>query len=467
MQVIDKIKRRIVEDKLIEDGDKVVVAISGGPDSVCLLHGLSQLQEEYHLQLYGAHLNHNFRGIEALKDAQYVTKLCERLNIMSFVKSIDVAEYAKNNHRSLEEAGRILRYAFFDEVAEKVGATKIAVAHNQNDQAETVLMRLLRGTGLQGLTAIHHKRGKIIRPLLDITRDEIEGYCITHQLQPRIDLTNLEPIYHRNKIRLELIPMLEKEYNPNLIEALSRMAETLKADHDFIQQQAQDIYGLLAQREDANTVILPVHGINKLPRALFVRVIRCSVEALVGKGEILEYRHIENLQHLVNNSETGQAIQLPMGITAKKSYHKIILTTNTDKGVKSFNYEVKDLGIIPIEEIHGVFEFNVLDIEDLEEIPRTAYVKVFDWDQISRQLIIRNRRDGDRFMPLGLKGSKKLKDFFIDRKVEREERDRIPLVCDGSEVMWVVGYQMSDKYKVTNNTKQILSIEFKSDLRKS
>lgn len=467
MQVIDKIKKRVVEDQLIEEGDKVVVAISGGPDSVCLLHCLSMLQEEYQLQLYGAHLNHNFRGIEALKDAQYVTKLCEGLNIMSFVKSIDVAEYAKNNGCTHEEAGRIVRYAFFDEVAEKVGATKIAIAHNQNDQAETVLMRLLRGTGLQGLTAIHHKRGKIIRPLLDVTREEIEEYCCFHQLEPRIDQTNLEPIYHRNKIRLELIPMLEKEYNPNLVEALSRMAETLKADNDFIQQQAKDIYGLLAQQEDSNTIVLPVHGINKLPKSLFVRVLRCSVEALVGKGEILEYRHIENLKHLVNKSETGQAIQLPMGITAKKSYHKIILTTNTDKGVKSFNYEVQDLGITPIEEIDVVFEFKVMDIKDMKEIPRSAYTKVFDWDQISQQLNIRNRRDGDRFTPLGLKGTKKLKDFFIDRKVEREERDRIPLVCDGNEIMWVVGHQISDKYKVTNNTKQILSIEFRNDLRKS
>lgn len=461
MNVIDKIKKRIEEEQLIKAGDRVVVAISGGPDSVCLLHALHCIREELNIQLYGAHLNHNFRGIEALKDAQYVTQLCEGLDIMSFVKSIDVPQFAKNNGRTLEEAGRILRYQFFDEVAEKVGATKVAVAHNQNDQAETVLMRLLRGTGLQGLTAIHHKRGKIIRPTLDLTRKEIEDYCEEHQLEPRIDETNLEPIYHRNKIRLELIPMLEKEYNPNLVETLARMAEILKTDHDFIEQQAKDIYKILAREEEAGSITLPINGVINLHMALLVRVLRLAAETLVGKGEVLEYRHIQNLYNLLINSDSGHKIQLPMGITAKKNYHKLTLTINEEKEMFPFFYELNNLEEVFIPEVKGHFSFELRDASDLSELPREHNCKAFDWDKVSHGLIIRNRREGDRFSPLGLKGSKKLKDFLIDQKVERIERDQIPLICNGDEIMWVVGYRISDQYKVTKKTKRILKIEFK------
>ncbi|ABW17993.1 tRNA lysidine(34) synthetase TilS [Alkaliphilus oremlandii] len=457
--MIDKIKKTIHENNLIEWGDRIIVAISGGPDSVCLLHNLYQLREEYNLELYGAHLNHNFRGIDAQVDAQYVANLCEELNILCFIKSMDVPQYAKEKGLSSEEAGRILRYEFFDEIAEQVGANKIAVAHNENDQAETVLMRLLRGTGLQGLTAIHINRGRIIRPLLGVDRKSIEEYCEKYQLSPRIDKTNLESIYKRNKIRLELIPYLEEHYNPNIIENLVRTAEILKEDFDFIEEQSREIYSGLMTNQNEFSLTLPLEAIRNLHPAIKSRVIRLAAEQLLGRQEILEYKHVQNVLDLVEKGATGKKTALPLGLIAKISYENLCFTTEAEES-RAYEYELPLEDFLYLEELDGTFEARVFERNQTQEISRDKYCKCFDYDQIKNTLNVRNRREGDKFYPLGLTGSKKLKDFFIDYKIDRDERERMPLVCDGNEIMWVVGLRISEKYKITDKTTRILEVTF-------
>lgn len=455
--MLDRIKKTIKEHNLIENGDRIIVAISGGPDSVCLLHVLNELKDEYNLDIYGAHLNHNFRGMDAQIDAQYVSKLCDELNILCFVKSMDVPKYAKENSLSPEEAGRILRYDFFEEVAERTSATKIAVAHNENDQAETVLMRLLRGTGLQGLTAIHLSRGKIIRPLLNIDRNSIEEYCEKHKLSPRIDKTNLESVYKRNKIRLELIPYLKENYNPNIMESLVNTAEVLKADFDFIEEKSRETYSELVCTENEKSLILPLKGIKNLHSALKSRVIRLAAEQLLGRQEVLEYKHVQNVLELIEKSETGKKITLPLGLIAKISYDNICFTTEEEEN-KIFEYELPIEDTIHIAEIEGNFTAKVIERKEMGGISRDKYRKCFDYGKVKNMLNVRNRREGDRFYPLGLTGSKKLKDFFIDYKIDRDKRDRIPLVCDGDEILWVVGFRISEKYKITDETTEILEI---------
>jgi len=457
--MLDKIKKTIKEHNLIEQDDKIIVAISGGPDSVCLLHALYQLKEEYNLELYGAHLNHNFRGIDAQIDAQYVSNLCEDLNVLSFIKSMDVPQYAKQNGLSPEEAGRILRYDFFEEVAQRVGATKIAVAHNENDQAETVLMRLLRGTGLQGLTAIHINRGNIIRPLLNIDRNSIEEYCEIHKLSPRIDKTNLESIYKRNKIRLELIPYLQENYNPNIMDNLVKTAETLKDDFDFIEERSREVYEKLVIMQSEYNVILPISRLKELHSSLKSRIIRLAAEQLLGRQEVLEYKHVQNVLELVERGATGKKITLPLGLVAKISYENLCFTTEADEN-KVFHYELPLEGTVDMEELKGSFTVRVLERGEIKEISRDKYCKCFDYDQVKSILNVRNRREGDRFYPLGLTGSKKLKDFFIDYKIDRDEREKIPLVCDGDEIIWIVGLRISEKYKITDKTTRILEIIF-------
>ncbi|SES93823.1 tRNA(Ile)-lysidine synthase [Natronincola peptidivorans] len=458
--MLDKVKKTIKRYDLVEVEDRIVVAVSGGPDSIVLLHALYSLREEFNLQLFVAHLNHNFRGIDAQMDAQYVANFCEAMNVICFVKSMDVPKYAKEQGLSSEEAGRVLRYKFFQEVVEKVGANKIAVAHNQNDQAETVLMRLLRGTGIQGLTAIHHGRGQIIRPLLDISRKEIEEYCLLHNLSPRIDETNLEPIYHRNKIRLELIPYIEEHYNPNIIESLAKTAEILKKDNEFIEIVGKDAYKQVMLQAREGCLEFSMEGINKLHIALQSRIFRLATEALVGKLEALEYKHMQSIMELIQKSETGKKILLPMGIIVKTSYNKVIFTTQEQEEETTFYYPLRENGHTKIEEVQGVIITKVIERDNIEAISRDKYIKYFDYDKIKQTLNVRNRKDGDRFWPLGLVGSKKLKDFFIDYKIEREKRNQIPLICDGEEIMWVVGFRISEKYKVTDETNKILSIQY-------
>ncbi len=457
--MLDKVRQTIEKHKLIEEGDKIVVAVSGGPDSVCLLHVLHRLREEYNLGLYGAHLNHNFRGIEAQIDAQYVSDLCEKLDILYFIKSMDVPGYAEKHGLSPEKAGRILRYDFFEEVAQKAGASGIAVAHNKNDQAETVLMRLLRGTGLQGLAGIHIRRGKIIRPLLDVDRESIEKYCEEHNLSPRIDKSNLESIYHRNKIRLELIPYLEEDYNPNIIANLVNTAETLKDDFDFIEEMARGIYADLIVEQSKHSLEIPIEDIQKLHSALQSRIVRLAGEQLLGRQELLGYKHVQDVLELMHRGLTGKRITLPMGLIAKINYKNICFTTE-DRGDKVFHYELPIEGSFDLQEVGGVFETKVIERENIKEISRDKYRKCFDYDKIKGVLNVRNRKDGDYFYPLGLTGSKKLKDFFIDYKVTRNERDRVPLICDGDNIMWVVGFRISEKYKITDETKRVLEITF-------
>ena len=237
--IFEKTLSTIKKYNLIEKGDKIVLGLSGGPDSVCLLHILNRLREVLDIEVYAAHLNHQIRGLEAQQDALYVSQLCESLGVTFFVKSINVPQYCKDNKLSLEEGARKLRYEMFFEIKESLNANKIAIAHNMNDQAETVLMRMMRGTGLQGLKGIDYIRdGVIIRPILDIERSEIEAYCEEHKLNPRIDSTNLESIYTRNKIRLELIPYMKENFNSNVTESIVRMSNSLKCDNELIEEEA-------------------------------------------------------------------------------------------------------------------------------------------------------------------------------------------------------------------------------------
>lgn len=319
-------------------------------------------------------------------------------------------------------------------------------------------MRLIRGTGLQGLTAIHMNRGKIIRPILNIDRKSIEAYCEEHKLSPRIDKTNLESIYKRNKIRLELIPYLQENYNPNIIENLVKTAEILKSDFDFIEEQARKVYEDLVSRQEEN-LTLRLEAIKQLHPALRSRIIRLAAEELLGRQEALEYIHVSNVLELVEKGVTGKKIILPLGLVAKISYENLCFTTKEEDS-KVFNYELPLGEVVHIEEIGANFTAKVVERGQITEISRDKYRKCFDYDQIKSVLNIRNRRDGDRFYPLGLTGSKKLKDFFIDYKIDRDERDRIPLVCDGDEIIWVVGLRISEKYKITDRTTRILEIVF-------
>ncbi len=457
--IVKQLLNTVEEQGLIQPGDKIVVAVSGGPDSVCLLHLLHRLKARLGIELYGAHLNHNFRGIEAQMDAQYVLNLCEALDILCFIKSSDVEAYKKEQQLTSEQAGRVLRYEFFEEVLKKVGASKIAVGHNKNDQGETVLMRLLRGTGMQGLTAIQYQRDHIIRPLLDIPRGEIEAYCEKQDLKPRIDETNLTSMYHRNKIRRELIPYLEENYNPSVLDSLVKTAQILKEDYQYLEGEGEEKYKELVHFQKKDQVSFSIPQLEKQHPAIKARILRRAGEELMGKGELLTYQQVQNLLALLDKKQTGKKVHLPMDLEALISYEKLIFQRGGKKEAEPFKESLVVNDTTYVHPLKASFELKVFSREDVEKVSRDKFVKYFDYDAFQEPIFVRNRREGDRFWPLGLSGKKKLKDFLIDCKVERRERDLIPLICHGKEIVWVVGYRISEKYKVTESTQRILSIK--------
>lgn len=462
--MIEKFLSTINEHNLIEKGDGVVVGVSGGPDSICLLHLFWTIKDEYELKLYAVHLNHQFRGLEAEKDAKYVKTFCDNLKIPSFIYTKDVSDYAHKNSMTDEEAGRELRYSCFYEIANKKNAKKIAVAQNMNDQAETVLMRLMRGAGIDGLTAIDYKRDdRIIRPLLDVERDKIEKYCEENKLNPRIDKTNQESIYTRNRVRLELIPYIEKHFNKNIKSTLCRTAKHLREDSDFINIIASEAYNEVVM-ETEEEVRIDCNKFKEFHSAIKNRIIRKGIRSISGELKDVESRHIQLILEFIQNGKTGTKIDLPNNISGVLEYETLILKKSVaSEKQKDFEYKMPIGKKLFIDELEVSISTRVLNISEVEDHSKEKYKKYLDFHKVTKDIIIRNRRNGDSFVPLGMSGRKKLKDFFIDEKIPREKRHKIILICDGEEIMWIVGYRISNKYKIDKKTKKVLEIKYETD----
>lgn len=462
-KVLDFIK----ENSMIQSGDKVLVALSGGPDSVCLLHILSELRDLLHIEVYAAHVNHCLRGESALKDEAYVKNLCKILNIKCFVKRVDINKISKERNISTEMAGREERYKFFEELKNENLLDKIAIAHNANDQAETLIMRALRGTGIEGLVGIKPVRdGFFIRPILILRRNEIEKYCENNDLNPRIDETNLEDIYSRNKIRLKAIPFIENNFNPDIVTTLNRLAYSCSKDVEFIQEEVEKRFPNLCIKEK-NGITIKEEAFDE-KEALLTRIIKKALVEVSSKHNNFELKHIYDIIDLKHKG-TGKQINITNGIVALNEYGQIkIKLINSQKikenkvlNLENIKYELdKNQKVVIEDSILGKYELIVEDFKKGEKFSRDRFIKSFDYDKISN-IDIRFRQNGDKIIPLGMKSSKKLKDIFINNKVPKEERDFIPLVLFNNEIAWVIGFNVSETFKVTNKTKKVIKITFK------
>ena len=300
----NKVLETINENKLIESGDKLVLGVSGGPDSIAMLYILNEIRKskKINFEIIVAHINHMIRE-EANDDEKFVKENCEKMGVKYFSKRIDVKKLANTNKIGLEEAGRKVRYEFFEEVLKKTDANKIAIAHNKNDKVETVLMNLLRGSGIQGLRGIEYKNEHYIRPLLDCERSEIEKYCEEKNLNPQIDKTNFENDYTRNKVRNIVIPYIEKEFNPNILETLSRLSELMKQEDDFLKQQTNKIFEeILIKQEGEKQIILDLKKFNNQEKAVRSRLLMYSITKLFGTTKNIEKVHIEDVIKLCENN---------------------------------------------------------------------------------------------------------------------------------------------------------------------
>lgn len=463
--MIDKVLNTIKTNDMFKVGDKVIVAVSGGPDSICLLHVLYSLRESLGITLVVAHVNHCLRGEEADKDEEYVKEFCKARDIKCFIKREDVHRISKERGISCEMAGRDVRYNFFSELLENVKGQKIAIAHNANDQAETVLMRIMRGTGMEGIIGIRAVRDNIfVRPIINITRKEIERYCEENKLQPRIDKTNLENIYARNKVRLELIPYIENNFNPDIIEALNRLSQTIKVDNEYINEIALQTYREYCKR-DKNKVIINSEAFSQ-HEAILTRIIREALKAVRGSLYNLDKNHIYDIIN-IQKGATGKEIMLPRSLAALNNYGDIELYVANEKDVKDKSkseYILKinnDNNLIDNRLIVHISIINAKEKSDFNS--KDNLVKFFDYDKINGEIKLRYRKNGDKFVPFGMSGSKKLKDLFIDLKIPKDKRDDIPLILFGEEIAWIVGYRISDKFKVDKNTKNILQIKIERE----
>ncbi len=469
---------RIIDNDLIPEGSVVIIGLSGGPDSLCLLHALDRLSDSMYLTLLPVHINHKLRP-EAEAEADNVSRICDRMGLECSVFEADCESLAKEMKISTEEAGRIIRYELFDEVAGQVEDQGIpvekifiALAHNADDQSETVLFRLLRGTtnhGLSGIPAVRTSEAgyTIVRPLLNVTRAEIEEYIKENKLHPNIDRSNDENDYTRNRIRNELIPYLEKNFNPNIKEVLRKYAALSFMDDSLLTEIAMDeCENKLNIDSDKNVVMLDLKGIKEDPPAVTGRIVNIILQAL-RLEQYSSYELVTGLMSLIYSDNPSARMDLPQGFIAYREYETLVFTEeNSEEIIKAD----ESLRMIP----------QVMMKKDYDP-PEDTIFAAFDFDSFNREhpgkvgeICLRTRREGD-YLPMK-NGNKKIQDLFVDSKVKKSARDSILMVAIGSEILWVLpsryfaGRQESEmgrfspKYHISDETERVLFIEIVDDI---
>lgn len=458
---ISKIQDTIQRYNLVKRDDKIILAVSGGPDSAALLDIFCKLRKQYNLKLHILHINHLIRKRASFKEALFVEGLAKKLKLPFHYYEKDAPAYAKENKLSLEEAARDIRREIYGQLFKELKADKIATGHNLDDHIETILMRIIRGASPAGLIGIQPASGYLIRPLIGASKDEILKYLRKNKIKYTKDESNKDIKFFRNKIRHKLIPLLEAEYNTNIKEALLRLSGLAKEDEEYLQSVA-DASRCFALR----TGLIEIHAdkIAKKHPAIIKRIIKSGVNLLLGHAKDLTNYHYEKIYELIRAQKGHKKLNLPNGLVAEKSYNKItIKSVGADPCVCPNSYSVQRPE--PVEfTVPGSYKFDKWGLEIncafAKKILKSGnYTAYFDFNKMGDdKLTLRARREGDRFTPLGMKGSKKIKDFLIDRKVPMEERDKIPLLAVKNDIIWIVGYRTSEKYKVTKDTKRILKI---------
>ena len=462
--MITKVEAFAKEYNMFKKNDKILIALSGGPDSICLMHILVKLREKYNFKLYAAHINHMLRGEEADKDEEYVEKMCNKYDIKLYIKRVDINKIVIEEGLSSELAGRRERYKFFDEIFEKENIDRIAIAHNANDQAETILMRLIRGSGTHGISGIKPIRdNKFIRPILCLNRADIEKYCEDNELNPRIDKTNLETIYSRNKIRLKLLPYIKENFNEDIVNTINRFGVISSIDNDYMESEARTTLKENFENK-CNEGVLKKEIFSK-HEAVLSRSIKMALEIVAKVDRNFEMKHIYAVINL-QKGETGKSIQLPNNILVSNVYGDIKISNcvnNLAGETKCKEIEIKNILNTNVNEGINIdfykYSISMRVIKDKNvNFKANHLIKYFDCDKIN-DVKIRFRQNGDRIVPIGMKSPKKLKDIFIDKKVPKDERDLIPIFEFNDDIAWVMGIKTSDIFKVTRDTKNILQVK--------
>ncbi len=481
LQIRNQVAAVIKEYRLFKSNDRIILGVSGGPDSVALLSLLvdaNRVKSSYS-EIIVAHFNHSIRGKESDEDERFVVNLAKKFDFPIVTESRDIIEIAHDRKLSLEEAAREERYRFFKNVAAKVNADIIAVGHIADDNAETVLHRIIRGTGIVGISGIRPKRKLVrgseidlVRPLLFTWRKDIIAYLKEKNISYRVDSTNVERDKFRNKIRMELIPLLEKGYNPEIKKSLVRLGETAGQNNDFLDAKANDLFkGILLKNgktdKCCSEIVLDIHKLKKIPQILQQIIVRKAIVRLNIPLKEISYINYKNILNVLDNQETPLNNAIKDYLNIRIEDNRLYLSKNKyhiDEGPVLNETVLIVPGDTTITDINCMVKMEVREAKDgfLEEFKRTkaGYDEAVDLDKISMPLAARTRIPGDRFWPLGSPGIQKIKDFFINNKVSVMERGTIPIVTMNGKPIWIVGYRIDERIRITKETKKILIMKF-------
>ncbi len=447
--ILDTVNDTIAKHGLLEKKDKILIAFSGGLDSTGLLGIFLTLRKEWDLDLFLGHFNHKLRPA-AEEDQRFVEDVARKYRLPLYVGSEDVRGFANKNRLNLEEAGRLLRYDFLSQTAQKIGRAKIATGHTLNDQAETFFLRLIRGSGLKGLGSISPVvEGRIIRPLLSLGRKEIAEYVQKNEMEFRVDESNLDRRYARNKVRLDLIPYIQENFDPNIVRRIGRTVSVLREEERFMES--------LATRETEKTVCHAKEGIDldlealaSLPQALARRVVRYFIRELKGDLRGITFDHVESLLNL----EEGKTLPLTKGLLLKREKGKVLRKPGLPERI-TYEYEWHGSPPLIIGELCGKIES-----EKTQRPPSFVFDDrtraYLDGEKVKFPLRVRSRREGDRYRPLGAPGHKKLKEIMRAKGIPPEDRDRKPVFLSGDEIVWVCGLPVAERFKVSDGTEDVL-----------
>ncbi len=492
----DIAEETIRKHRMLTQGITVLAAVSGGADSVCMLHFLLSVADKYGIKIITVHVDHMLRGAESEDDRRFVAELCGRLGVQLFAEAHNVREAAAGCGGNIEETAREIRYSVFGRIATACGAERIAIAHNRNDRAETVLMNIIRGTGTDGLKGISYVNGKIIRPLLDVSRKEIEDYCRINSLGYRTDSTNLTDIYTRNKVRLKLIPYIDSEFGADIVGSLCRLADIAASDNEYLEEEARRrLESITISGGDAGTgtgkgigtgtnkIVLDRAGFEGVHEAVSTRIIRQCISKIKDgmKGIGISSKHMATVSDFISEGRTGARIQLPGGVRILRSYDRIIIYTDncgSEGSITDFCVPLKvpgmtyisDPGIFIKAETVNIEEYKTVAAQKSRNVPsfgkspssgwncHLPVTEFFDCSICGAGINIRNRMEGDMFCPIGKGGSCSLKKYMINRKMPAGLRGSIPLAACGREVLWVIGDRTSELYKVKDDACEVIKL---------
>lgn len=458
---------------LLNKGEGIVVGVSGGSDSMALLHVLMQLSGplEWRFKLHVAHLNHGLRGEEAIADAAFVQAACDGLSIPCTIDHRDIGGSAASEGLSIEEMSRRERYAFFERVCLQTGIRTVALAHHADDNAETILHRVLRGTGLRGLAGIPRSRPlsqgsqiRVIRPLLSFTKADLRAYLEDAGIIYREDISNTSNEPMRNRIRNVILPQVETLINPQVRDALTRLGQQARWLDEFLGETIQRTFETLVVNRTDRTLVMNADAVLRKSRIIQAELIRTAYTSF-GLGEQdLSFSHMAAVLDILADPASGRQIQLPGGVVVEKRYRQLTFSLPTSESRETIAAEIAvhlpGKTLLPVRRLEIDCQFEEAAQSDIHRLRRMAgrMEEFVDMDAVRPPLVVRSRRPGDRFVPLGAPGSKKLADFLADEKVEPRDRELVAVLCDQLGPIWVIGHRIDDRVKLTELTRQILHL---------